>query len=173
VILLWTGIVKHAVAASFPVLTFLITLLLVPLLLSAVVRALILIIASLIGALVLRPVTAVLVVTVAVTVLVIPVPIAVLVVFVVPVVPGLLAMPGVLVLLRPLLMLPRLLMVQAGVIVVLLDLALLAVDTRRLPVALPVWLHDDHTRLRLIYLARPLICGVVGARIGAVGAANQ
>lgn len=174
-ILLWTGIVEHAVAVSFPVLSFPIALLLVPLLLRAVVRALVLIITPLIGALVLRPATAVLIVSVAIAMVVVPI-VAIVsvvpVVSVIPILPVMLAMPGVLVLLRPLLRVPRLLM-QAGVVVVLPHLALLAVDARRLAIALSVWLHNDYTRLRLMYLARALMCRVVWAGIGAIGAAHQ
>jgi len=169
------GIVEHTIAVPFPVLTFLIALLLVTLLLCAVIRALVLIVPPLIGALVLGPATAVLLVSVAITMVfvpILPVVSVVLVVSVVPILPVLLAMPRVLVLLGPLLRVPRLLL-QAGVVVVPLHLALLAVYSRRLTIALPVWLHDDHPRLRLIYLARPLRCRVVWAGIGAIGAANQ
>jgi hypothetical protein len=130
-ILLLPGIVEHAVAVPFPILTFLVALLLVPLLLSAVIRALILIIPPLVGALMLRPATAMLVVSVAITMIVVPVvPVVsvVLVMSVVLILPVLLVMPWVLVLLRPLLRVPRQLMLQAGVIVVSLNLALLDVD---------------------------------------------
>lgn len=151
-ILLLSGILEHAVAVPDPSLSLLVTLLLVPLLLSAVIRPLILVITLVIGALVLR------------------LAIAVLVVLVVLVVPGLLAIPGVLILLRQLLMVPRLLILLAGVIVVLLHLALLGVDARRLAIRLAVWLCDDHPRLRLVYLSMLLMHRVARTSIGVVGA---
>ena len=87
----WPGIAQHAVAVPNLNFTLVGTLLFVPLLLCAVIRPLILVILLLTGALVLRPT------------------IARLIVLIVPVVPGLLAITGLLILLRHL-MLPRLLM---------------------------------------------------------------
>lgn len=154
-ILLLPGIVEHAVAVAYPGFTLVVTLLLVPLLLSAIIGSLILVITLLIGALVLRPA------------------IAVLIVLVVLVVAGLLIISGVSILLRTLLVLPRPLMLHAWVIVVLLDLALLAVDARRLAIRLPIWLYDYHPRLRLIDLSIPLVHSIVRAGIGVVGTTTK
>lgn len=150
-ILLWPGIAQHAVHVPLSNLSLMVTLRFVPLLLSAVIRPLILVVLLLTGAL--RPT------------------ITRLAIVVVPVVSRLLAIG---ILLRPLLILPGLLILQAGVIVVLLYPALLAIATRRLTIGLPILLHDDYPWLRRVYL-RMLLSGRGVARAGVevVGTATE
>tara|TARA_R110002020_G_scaffold75519_2_gene192112 strand:+ start:78 stop:566 length:489 start_codon:yes stop_codon:yes gene_type:complete len=129
-LLLTTRLLSYALAVLAPGFALFNTLSAILLLLGAVVRPLVLFVALLIGALLLRPGV---------------------MVFVVGLV--LLRIFWLLVLIWPLLMLPWLLILVAWVIVILAHLMRLGIYPRRLAVGLAVrLLHDNHPGLRLIGL---------------------